>query len=238
MRTILAITRKELGIYFASPMAYVVAGVFLALTGFFFVQSIEGAFAEASVRGLLNRSSVFLLPLIPPILTMRLLAEEQKLGTLELLLTAPVRDYEVVIAKFLASFVILSSAILLTLFYIVTLSFFGDPDPGPVFSGYLGFLLYGGVALAIGLLASSLTGNQIVAATVGFGIILLFTVIDQVSGFLGGTVADILTEISLANHFAAFVRGVIDTSDIIYFLVMTGVFLFLTVRSLESRRWR
>ena len=238
MRTTLAITRKELAIYFASPMAYVVAAVFLALTGVFFIDSIDQPYAVAAARGLLITSAFYLLPLIPPILTMRLFAEEQKLGTLELLLTAPVRDYEVVIAKFLASFVILSATVLLTLFYVMLLFFYSDPDPWPVLSGYLGFLLYGSAALAIGLLASSLTVNQIVAAVVGFGIILLFTVIDRVSEILGGGIANVLEHISISTHFDAFARGVIDTSDIVYYLLLTVVFLFLTIRSLESRRWR
>ena len=238
MRTTLAIARKELAIYFASPMAYVVAAVFLALTGVFFIDSIDQPYAVAAARGLLITSAFYLLPLIPPILTMRLFAEEQKLGTLELLLTAPVRDYEVVIAKFLASFVILSATVLLTLFYVMLLFFYSDPDPGPILSGYLGFLLYGSAALAIGLLASSLTANQIAAVVVGFGIILLFTVIDRVSEILGGGIANVLEHISISTHFDAFARGVIDTSDIVYYLLLTVVFLFLTIRSLESRRWR
>lgn len=234
----MAITRKELVLYFTSPMAYVVAGVFLSLTGVFFIDTIDRSFAEASMRGLLVQSALFLMPLIPPVLTMRLLAEEQKLGTLELLLTAPVRDYEVVIAKFLASFAILSTTVLLTLFYVLFLVFYSSPDLGPIISGYLGFLLYCSATLAIGLLASSLTSNQIVAAVVGFGIILLFTVIHRVSSILSGTAATILEQLSLTTHFEAFARGVIDTSDIAYYVLITLVFLFITTRSLESRRWR
>ena len=238
MRTILSIAYKELAIYFTSPMAYVVAAVFLALTGVFFVESIDRPFPEAAVRGLLRNSAFFLLPLIPPILTMRLLAEEQKLGTLELLLTAPVRDYEVVLAKFLASFVILGGTVLLTLFYVVVLAIYSDPDFGTVISGYVGFLLYCAATLAIGLLASSLTSNQIVAATVGFGIILLFSVMDTIAGILSGSAATVLEQLSLTSHFDTFVRGIIDTTDIVYYLVLAGVFLFFTIRSLESRRWR
>ena len=238
MRAIVAITRKEITVYFTSPMAYVVSGVFLALTGVFFIDSIDQAFKVAQVRGFLLRSSFFLLPLIPPLLTMRLFAEEQKLGTLELLVTAPVRDYEVVVAKFIASLIILSSTVLLTLFYTVILLFYGSPDMGPVLSGYLGFMLYGAAALAIGLLASSLTSNQIVAAAVGFGTILLFTVMDQISGILGGAVATVLSQISLTGHLDAFTRGVIDISDVVYYLVVIAVVQFMTVRAVESRRWR
>ncbi|MFH1140687.1 MAG: ABC transporter permease subunit [Chloroflexota bacterium] len=238
MRVIFSIARKELAIYFASPVAYVVSGVFLALTGVFFIDSVDRPFAEASVRGLLLNSVFFLMTLLPPILTMRLLAEEQKMGTLELLLTAPVRDYEVVIGKYLASFAILSVNILFTLFYVAILFRYSSPDPGPIFSGYLGFLLYGSAALAVGLLASSLTANQIVAAVVGFGITLLLTVVDRVSTVLTGTVATILEQFSLTTHFNAFSRGVIATNDVTYYLILIFVFLFLATRALESRRWR
>lgn len=238
MRTVLHITRKELVVYATSPMAYVVAAVFLALMGVFFIDSIDRPFAEAALRGLLANAAFFLMPLMPPILTMRLFAEEQKLGTLELLLTAPVRDYEVVIAKFLASFVILVTTFLFTLFYLVILIYYSDPDPGPVFSSYLGFILYGGAALSIGLLASSLTSNQIVAATVGFGIVFLLTILDRISDVLEGPVSTVLGQMSLPAHFDSFTRGVIDTGDVAYFIILTAVFLFLTVRSVESRRWR
>ncbi|MBI2170941.1 MAG: ABC transporter permease subunit [Chloroflexi bacterium] len=238
MRNILSIAYKELVIYFTSPMAYVVAGVFLALTGVFFIDSVDQPFALASVRGLLRNTAFFLMPLIPPIMTMRLFAEEQKLGTLELLLTAPVRDYEVVMGKFMASFAILATMVLVSLFYVVVLIFYSDPDLGPVLSGYLGMLLYSSTTLAVGLMASSLTGNQIVAATVSFGIILLFSVVGNVSAVVGGAAATVLENLSLISHFEGFAQGVIDTSDVIYYVVMSAVFLFLTIRAVESRRWR
>ncbi|MBI4198217.1 MAG: ABC transporter permease subunit [Chloroflexi bacterium] len=238
MRNILSIAYKELVIYFTSPMAYVVAGVFLALTGVFFIDSVDQPFALASVRGLLRNTAFFLMPLIPPIMTMRLFAEEQKLGTLELLLTAPVRDYEVVMGKFMASFAILAAMVLVSLFYVVVLIFYSDPDLGPVLSGYLGMLLYSSTTLAVGLMASSLTGNQIVAATVSFGIILLFSVVGNVSAVVGGAAATVLENLSLISHFEGFAQGVIDTSDVIYYVVMSAVFLFLTIRAVESRRWR
>jgi ABC-2 type transport system permease protein len=237
MRTILSIAYKELAVYFTSPMAYVVAGVFLALTGVFFIDSVDQPFALASVRGLLRNTVFFLMPLISPIMTMRLFAEEQKLGTLELLLTAPVRDYEVVLGKFVASFAILAATVLLSLFYVLVLMFYADPDLGPVVSGYLGLLLYCTTTLAIGLLASSLSGNQIVAATVGFGVILLFSVVGNIAAVVGGAAATILEHLGLISHFEGFAQGVIDTSDVIYYVVMTVVFLFLTIRAVESRRW-
>ena len=160
------------------------------------------------------------------------------MGTLELLLTAPVKDYEVVLGKYLASFVMLGAILGLTLSYVVLLFWFGDPDMGPLVSGYLGILLYASTSLAVGLLASSLTGNQIVAAVVGFGILVLLTFVDQASGFLAGSIGLVLREISLTAHFDDFARGVVDTNDVVYFAVATALFLFLTVRSLESRRWR
>ncbi|MBI4202410.1 MAG: ABC transporter permease subunit [Chloroflexi bacterium] len=238
MRSILSIAYKELSVYFSSPMAYVISGVFLALTGVFFSDSVDQPFADASVRGLMRSTVFFIMPLIPPIMTMRLLAEEQKLGTLELLLTAPVRDYEVVIGKFLASFLILSATVLLTFFYVLILMYYSAPDMGPVLSGYLGLLLYCTTTLSIGLLASSLTGNQIVSATVGFGVILLFTFIGNLAAVVGGSAAVVLQHISLTGHFDPFARGVVDTGHILYYLVMTAAFLFLTIRSVESRRWR
>ena len=158
----------ESKIYFSTPGAYVVSAMFLVLTGIFFVSDISAPFAEASVRGILNWASFFL-AFLAPLLTMRLLSEEQKLGTLELLLTSPVRDWEVVLGKYLASYLILVATLALTLYYVLLLYIFGEPDTGPVLSGYLGLLLHAGAALAVGLLGSSLSGNQVVAAVVGIG---------------------------------------------------------------------
>tara|TARA_B100001741_G_C16360311_1_gene508322 strand:- start:225 stop:737 length:513 start_codon:yes stop_codon:yes gene_type:complete len=170
---------------------------------------------------------------------MRLLAEEQKLGTLELLLTSPIRDYEIVVAKFLASFIILLAMTLFTLFYMLLLFVYqANPDIGPMISTYVGFILYAMVALSIGLLASSLTTNQIVAASVGFGIIFLFTILQRINEVIDGPIATLIEHLSLLSHFESFSRGVMDTKDIAYFIVMTATFLFLTIRSLESRRWR
>lgn len=238
MRNIVAIAYKELSTYFTSPMAYIIAGVFFALTGVFFINSVDQPFADASVRGMLQNTAFFIMPLIPPLMTMRLLAEEQKMGTLELLLTAPVRDYEVVLGKFFASFVILAATVLLTYFYVAILMYYSNPDLGPVFSGYLGMLLYCTTTLAIGLLASALTGNQIVAATVGFGLILMFSLVGNVAAVVGGAAATILSHLSMIDHYNPFSRGVVDTTDIAYFVVMSAVFLFLAVRVVESRRWR
>ena len=237
MRNILTITSKETITYFTSPMAYIIAGVFLALTGYFFVQNIGVPFAEATNRGWIQDAS-FVFILWSPAMTMRLLAEEQKLGTLELLMTSPIRDYEIVLGKYIATVIILLVTLVLTLFYGLLLVWFGDPDLGPFLSGYLGLILYGATTLAIGILASSLTSNQVVAAVVGFGSLLLLTLIAQAANVTSGSTAVFLEQISLSGHFDDFTRGIIDTNNIIYYLSATAVFLFLTVRNLESRRWR
>jgi ABC-2 type transport system permease protein len=238
MRVTLAIAWKEIVAYYTSPMAYIVALMFLALTGFFFVNSIDRPFAEATISGMLDPVVFFMMWWLPPLLTMRLLAEEQKMGTIELLLTAPVYDWEVVIGKYLASLVFFITTLSLTLYYVLLLYWFGNPDSGPIWSAYLGTILYGAAALSVGLLASSLTSNQIVAAVIGVGLLLLLTFIDLAAGQVGGGLSTFLNEIGLRSHFDDFSRGVVDTSNLVYYLALTGVFLFLTIRSLESRRWR
>lgn len=238
MRNTLAIAGKELKAYFTSPIAYVITAVFLALTGYFFAQDLF-TFQFARLHGFLGAGS-FLLLLIAPILTMRLIAEEQKLGTLELLLTAPVRDHEIVLGKFLAAVAILAAMLAITLYYPLLLTWVSDPDLGPMLSGYLGLFLLGAAFLAVGLFTSSLTSNQIVAATLGIGISLLFYLVDSAETLVRGVPAavDVLRYISLNEHFSDFLRGVIDTKAVIYYGTFVATLLFLTVRSVESRRWR
>ena len=237
MRNTFAIAWKEGKLYFTTPAAYIVGAMFLVLTGIFFVEAVTLPFAEASVRSLVTRAS-FLLIFLSPLLTMRLLAEEQKLGTLELLLTAPVRDWEVVIGKYIASFVVMIAMLALTSYYVLLLYWFGSPDTGPMFSAYLGLILYGAATLAIGLMASSLSGNQIVAAAVGIATLLTLSFIGQVGNIVSGVAAQVMDGLSLNAHFLDFTRGIIDTSNVVYYISITAVFLFLTVRSLETRRWR
>ena len=239
MRVSIAIAWKELQAYFNSPMGYIVALVFLAWTGFWFGVSISGLFPEASIDGYIDwPGASFILILLAPAITMRLLAEEQKLGTVELLLTSPVKDWEVVLGKFLASFTFLIVTLAVTLYYVLLLFVFGDPDWGPIWSAYLGLILYGGAALSIGLLASSLTNNQIVALVVGFGVLLILFIIDLASELVGGIGSTILFEISLRTHLDDFSRGIIDTRHLVFYVTVIALFLFLTVRSLETRRWR
>ena len=237
MRTVQAVAWKEIQIYFGSPTAYIVGLIFLALTGFFFAQDLGVAFPEASLSGFYEWAPVILI-LMAPALTMRLLAEEQKMGTIELLLTSPVRDWEVVLGKYLASLVFLLATLLLTLYYTLLLIIFATPDMGPIYSGYLGLVLYSAASLSVGLLASTLTSNQIVAAVVAMGVLLALFFVGEASGVAGGLGSTLINEIGIKSHFDDFERGVIDTKHIVYFVSLTTFFLFLTIRALESRRWR
>jgi ABC-2 type transport system permease protein len=237
MRTAQAVAWKEIVIYFSSPTAYIVGLIFLALTGFFFSRDLGNPFPEATMAPFFQ-GAVIIFILLAPALTMRLIAEEQKLGTIELLLTSPVRDWEVVIGKYIASLAFLLVLVALSFFYAILLFVFASPDPGPIWAGYLGLVLYGAASLSVGLLASTLTSNQIVAAVVAMGILLALFFADLAFGAVGGLAGEIIGEMGLKSHFDDFERGVVDTKHIVYFLSVTAFFLFLSVRALESRRWR
>ncbi len=236
MRNTITIALREFKSYLASPTAYVVTGIFLVGTGFFF-QSSPTTYFETSIRGLWEFWGTLLLLLVASVLTMRLLAEERKMGTLELLLTAPVRDSEVILGKFLGSLGILTLMLALTFYYPILLMSFGDPDMGPIVTSYLGLFLLGGASLAVGLFASSLTSNQLVAAMVAGGIIFSLWFAGMAAGVLPEAMGDVISYVSLYYHFSSFMRGVIDTRGIIYYLSITVLFLFLAIRSIESSRW-
>ncbi len=253
MKNIKIIFNKELLGYLKSPMAYIVAASFFTITGFFFVASVSDAFSEASIRGFLA-GAVFFMIFLSPALTMRLIAEEQKLGTMELLMTSPLRDFEIVIGKFLAALSIIVIMIIGTFFYPIILFIFGVPDFGPIVTGYLGLVLYSAATLSIGIFSSSLSSNQLISLIVGSGILSFLTFIDFVSSRVGGIFGTILNELQLGGsfslfdsgsfgiaeggHFADFARGIMNIYDIIFYLSVTLVFILLTIFSLESRRWR
>jgi ABC-2 type transport system permease protein len=216
-------------------MAYIVIGIFLALSGFFFSSSAS-TYTETSLAGFLETGSLLLLLLIA-VLTMRLLAEERKLGTIELLLTAPVRDSEIILGKFLGSLGIIAVMLGLTLYYPFLLLVFGDPDFGPIAAGYLGIFLLSGASLAIGIFASSLTSNQIVSAVVAGGILGGLWFLGAAANYLPDALSDVIGYFSLANYFPDFITGVIDTRGIVYYLSIAALFLFLAIRSLENSRW-
>ncbi len=249
MTNTLVIARKELRTYFSSPIAYVIMTAFLVFTGLLFIDSLSGAFREASLRGFLAGETLggllgetingaFVLLLLGPVLTMRLLAEESKLGTMELLLTAPVRDTEVVLGKFLAALFTLVVLLVLTIYYPILLWVFASPDTGPIISGYFGLLLLGAFFVAVGLFTSSLSSSQIASAVVGLVILLMFWFIDEAADFFRGKPEEILRFVSPRSHFANFARGIIDTEAVIYLIALTAIFVFLTIRALEARRWR
>ncbi|HEY8477308.1 MAG TPA: ABC transporter permease [Chloroflexota bacterium] len=236
MRNVLAIAERELKAYFVSPVAYVVATFFLLGTGVLFGLIINFT-RTASLTPLHNNMSVLLLFLAPAV-SMRLLAEEQRMGTLELLLTAPVRDVEVVLGKYLASLVFLVALLGLTLYYPFVLVMFGNPDRGPMLAGYLGVFLQGAAFLAVGLLASSLTQNQIVAGVASlFGLLVLWLA-DSLGSVIPGALGDAVRYLGIVAHGNDFPRGLIESSSVVYYLSLIVVALFLTVRSLEARRWR
>ncbi len=237
MRTIRAVAFKEIQIYFSSPVAYIVALIFMALSGFFFVRDLGNPFPEASMSNFFQGATFLLIPLAPA-LTMRLLAEEQKLGTIELLLTSPVRDWEVILGKYFASLVFLLFLLALTSYYVVLLLVFASPDPGPIYSGYLGLVLYGMATLAVGILTSTLTSNQIIAAVVGTGILVVLYATAFISEVVTGIWANVFTQLGFTSHFNDFDSGIIDSAHIVYFITVTALFLFLSIRALESRRWR
>ncbi|MBI2867684.1 MAG: ABC transporter permease subunit [Chloroflexi bacterium] len=239
MRNTLAIAWKECKGYFAQPVAYVVAAVFLFVTGFFFIDGLSGPLPEAGIRGyVLNIWWVLFVLALGGILAMRLLAEEQKLGTVELLLTSPVRDSEVIMGKFLGSISFFLAMVVITFFYPLLLHLFGSPDNGPIMTAYLGILLMGFLAFSVGLFASSLTNNQIISAIVSMGILFMLWFLYLGEDFLGGNLADFFSFMSLRNHYRDFSVGIIETKSVIYLISMAAMSLFLAIRSLESRRWR
>lgn len=238
MKNIATIARKELGTYLSSPMAYVVTAVFLALTGTFFTTYLAGVgYADTSIRGFVNAAR-FLVLLFAAVLTMRLVAEEKKVGTWELLLTVPVRDVEIVVGKFLGALAMLGAMLALTLYYPIMLLAFGDPDVGPMATSYLGLFLLGGACLAAGIFASSITANQIVSAVVAGGMLFGLWFLGVLASLVPGALGDALSLFSLSTYFADFERGIVDTRGVIYYVSVALLFLYLSVRSIEAGRWR
>ena len=237
MLNVLAILRKELRTYFSSPLAYVVIAAFLAAAGLFFAIRVWAQPGAPSALDIVFEPLPVILLLLAPVITMRLLAEEQKTGTVELLLTSPVRDWEVVIGKYLASLVLFLIPVAITLVYPLLLNRYTPPDPGPIIGGYIGLILFGAAFLAVGLFTSSLTQNQVVAALVAVIILLGLWMVGNFAGSTRPPVSDVLTYISVIDHYGEFSRGLIDTRNVVYYLLVIVGSLFLTIRSLESRRW-
>ncbi len=238
MRNVWTITSRELRSYFVSPVAYVVSALFLVAMGYLFSIILISS-QEASMRGTFS-NMIFVLLLIAPALTMKLLADEQRMGTIELLLTAPIRDWQVVVGKFLGS-LILYTVMLLgpTLYYVIILKIFGSPDLGPLVTGYIGVFLLGASFLAIGVFTSSLTQNQVIAYFAGLVILLLLWLADAGSTISGmGQISNVLSYVAVTQHYSDLFRGIIDTTDIVYSLSVIVIALFLATQVLQTRRWR
>jgi ABC-2 type transport system permease protein len=235
MQRTLTIAKREFRGYFNSPAAYIVICLFLLMMGFFFWNPFF-LINRASVRNMYDLMAILLLPTAPA-LTMGLLAEEKRQGTIEILLTMPVRDAEVILGKYLAAFGLLTVLLTLTLAYPISVSSLGNLDWGPVWAGYLALLLEGGAMLALGVLASSWTDNQLIAFFTSGMICFIFWVVSRFLPFVPQQAASVIEWLSFDYHFQDIVRGVVDSRHIIYFLSVIGFSLALAFRSLESRRW-
>jgi ABC-2 type transport system permease protein len=235
-----AVFKKELRSYFASPVGYVFIIFYLLVSNgfFFFIQDFFRQ-GQASMRGYFAALPWIFLFFVPAI-TMRLWAEEKKVGTLEILLTMPLREAEVVLGKFLASFVFLCITLVFTVSVPLSIGYLGRPDIGVIVGSYVGALFLGAAYLAIGLLISSLTENQVVAFIVSIAAIFLLLVIGVAPSYLGalGPLVHVCEYVSLLSHFNSVTRGVIDSRDVIYYLSVVALFLYLNAKNIEARKWR
>lgn len=242
MRSVFAVFRRELIQYFTSPIAYLVAFAVLLLGGMIFNNDLavrNGGRAETDGSAILVYFALFTL-FLAPLLTMRLMAEENREGTLELLMTLPVRDADIVIGKFLGAWAYYSILLAMTIVYQVLLIWLSPPDLGKTLGAYIGIWLYGGAALAVGLLFSALTENQIIAAFLSLATLLLLWVADLVGRLINNRpVAQVVRTFSFQTHFLySFAIGLVRLEDLVFFAgVITGI-LYLTIRIVESRRWR
>jgi ABC-2 type transport system permease protein len=238
MGKVLLLTRREVSSYFVSPIAYVAMALFLVIAGFFFALADFRPGAPAAMRSIFEVMMIILVFVIP-IVTMRSISEERRTGTLETLLTAPVTDTQVVVAKFLGCWIFYLAMLAPTLLYLAALASFGNPDYGPVASGYIGLALLGALYVAVGILASSLTSNQVIAAVVGFVVLIVLALLGP---WVGAAVPSpwrgIVQQASIRLHYIDFSQGVVDLVHVLYFVVLTLYALFITVKVLESRRWR
>ncbi len=256
MSNILAIANKELRSYFASPIAYIVIGMFALLYGWFFV-AIMAYFVRSSmqmgqfgmqgpqsmnvnqqlIRPLLQNVTILVLFLMPMI-TMRTYSEEKRSGTIELLLTSPLTDFEIIMGKFLGALALYAIMLSVTLIHLAILFIYGRPEWKPILTAYVGLLLLGGCFLAAGLFISSLTKNQIVAGMVTFAVFLFLWVITWMGSFSGPTVDKLTNYLSIIAHYDDFGKGVIATTHVIYYVSFITFGLFLTAKSVDSERWR
>jgi ABC-2 type transport system permease protein len=233
MRSFAVLLHKEVMALFSSPIAYVVVTVFLLIMGYSFTLTLFISHTPSLVPLFFQMFVLFLLTV--PIITMRLVAEERKLRTIEMLLTAPVSEAEIVLAKFAASFGLLVLMLLLSTAYPIVLGLYGDPDWGPIYSGYLGLVLLGGALVGCGLLASTLVSNQIIAALLSLSLFLLLWIIDDFGYLLPDPLDTLVVNLSLSGHFKPFATGSLYLSDAAFYVSATLLTLFLSVRALAQR---
>jgi ABC-2 type transport system permease protein len=233
MRNFAVLLLKEERALFSSPIAYVLMTVFLLIMGYSFTLTLFLSHQPSLVHMFFQMFVLFMLT--APIITMRLIAEERKLRTLEVLLTAPVSEFEIVLTKFVASMSLIALMLLLSGSYAVVLGLFGDPDLGPVYSGYLGLLLFGSALIGVGLLASALTSNQVIAALISLSVFLLLWIIDNFGWLLPSPFDALVVNLSLSVHFRPFAVGSVYLSDVGFFLSITLLTLLLSVRALARR---
>ncbi len=232
-RQVATLVGKEVRTLFTSPIAYAVIAVFTVLSGYTFTVSLIVA-KQATLVHIFFQAAVQLILLVP-LITMRQFAEERRSGTLQLLLTSPLREIDIVAAKFIACMVVLLAMTSLTLVYAVVLAAYGDPDWGPIYSGYIGLVLLGAALVSIGLMISALTANQIVAAVVSLGLFGILWSIDSLAALLPMPFENWMLGLSLLAHFTPFAVGAMYLSDVGFFLSVILLGLFLTVRALARR---
>jgi len=254
VRNVTAIAGKELRSLFGSPIAWVMMGLFAFLFGRFYLvfldyfirQGMGGQFGQGPqsqninmdmIRPLFSNTSVLILFLLP-IVTMRTFAEEKRSGTIELLLTSPLTDLEIVLGKFLGAMALYGGLLAVTAVYISVLFIYGNPEWRPLVSGYVGLLLLGGCFISLGVFISSTTKNQMVAAAATFVLALLLWIIDWSADSAGPTWGPILSYLSITQHFDDFAKGIIDTKHVVFYLSFITFGLFLTLKSADAERWR
>jgi ABC-2 type transport system permease protein len=254
MRNILAIAQKELKSYFSSPVGYVLVGLWVLLYGWFYI-NILAYFVRAGmqvnqmggqqvlnvnqdlIRPLLYNVTILVLFVMPGV-TMRTYSEEKRSGTIELLLTSPLSDFQIIMGKFLGALSLYAIMLAVTLIHMGILFIYGSPEWKPLLTAYLGLLLLGGCFISLGLFISSLTKNQVIAFMATFSVFLFLWVINWIGSFVGPTAAAITSYLSIVDHYDDFAKGVLDTTHLIYYLSFITFGLFLTAKSVDSERWR
>jgi ABC-2 type transport system permease protein len=254
MRNVLTIAGREMRSYFASPIAYILLAMFAIIFGYFFFSAVA-IFVSYSARSQMGMGAppmninqfviqptlgnfTIILLFLSPMVTMRLFAEEQRSGTIELLLTSPVRDYEIIFGKWLAAMLLFACMLAVSMLNLSVLFVLSEPDWRALAVGYAGLLLMGGTFFALGSFVSTLTKNQIVAGALTFGLFLMLWVLDWVNAYSTSTLGKVCQYVAIAPHFEQFSKGVIELKDTIYYISAIALGLFLSKRSIESLRWR